>query len=76
MACSGTALPLYTFEVPYIYVQSSKDDNGRPHTSLKTREAITEFGWTVLLHITYSPDLVPSDFNLYRAVKMCPRCEV
>jgi histone-lysine N-methyltransferase SETMAR len=39
-------------------------DNARPHTSLKATEAITKFGWTVLPHPPYSPDLAPSDFQL------------
>jgi histone-lysine N-methyltransferase SETMAR len=41
----------------------------RPHTSLKTWEAITEFGRTVLPHPPYSPDLSPSDFHLFGARK-------
>jgi histone-lysine N-methyltransferase SETMAR len=44
-------------------------DSARPHTSLKTREAITKFGWTVLPHPPYSPDLAPSDFHLLIALK-------
>jgi hypothetical protein len=36
-------------------------DNARPHTSLKTQEAITKFGCTVLPHSPYSPRLASSD---------------
>ena len=41
----------------------------RPHTSLRTQEAITKFGWTVLPHPPYSPDLVPSYFHLFGPLK-------
>jgi histone-lysine N-methyltransferase SETMAR len=34
-------------------------DNARPHTSLRSQEAIAKFGWTVLPHPPYSPDLAP-----------------
>ena len=44
-------------------------DNTRPHTSLRTQEAITKFGWTVLPHPPYSHDLGPSDFHLFGALK-------
>jgi hypothetical protein len=40
-------------------------DSVRPHTNVCTTEAITKFGWTVLLHPPYSPDLKPSDFQLF-----------
>jgi histone-lysine N-methyltransferase SETMAR len=46
-----------------------QNDNARPHTSLKAREAITKFDWTVLPHPPYSPDLAPSDFHLFGALK-------
>jgi histone-lysine N-methyltransferase SETMAR len=51
-------------------------DSARPHTGLKTGEAITEFGWTVLPYPPYSPDLAPSDFHLIGTLKRYPRCEV
>jgi len=44
-------------------------DNTRSHTSLQTQEAITKFGWNVLPHLPYSPDLVPSDFHLFGPLK-------
>ena len=40
-------------------------DNAHPHSSLQTQEAIAKFGWTVLPHPSYSPDLAPSDFHLF-----------
>ena len=39
-----------------------QNDSARPHTSLKTWEQITKFGWTVLPHPPYSPVLSPSRF--------------
>ena len=44
-------------------------DNGRSHTSLKTREVISSFGWTTISHSPYSPDLAPSDFHLFGPLK-------
>ena len=44
-------------------------DNARPHTNLKTREVISSFGWTTILHPPYSPDLAPSDFHLFGPFK-------
>jgi len=44
-------------------------DNARPHTSLRTQEAITKFGWTVLPLPPYSPDLAPSVFHLFWPLK-------
>uniref|UniRef100_D3TLF6 Mariner transposase n=1 Tax=Glossina morsitans morsitans TaxID=37546 RepID=D3TLF6_GLOMM len=41
-------------------------DNSRPpHTSLTTRQKLREFGWEVLMHPPYSPDLAPSDYHLF-----------
>ena len=44
-------------------------DNARPHTSIKTREMVTAFGWTTLPHPPYSPDLAPSDYHLFGPMK-------
>ena len=44
-------------------------DNARPHTSLRTQEAITKFVWIVLPHPPYSPDLALSDFHLFGPLK-------
>lgn len=44
-------------------------DNARPHTSLMTRQKLTELGWEVLMHPPYSPDLAPSDYYLFRSLQ-------
>ena len=44
-------------------------NNARPHTSLKTREIVSSFGWTTILHPPYFPDLAPSDFHLFGSLK-------
>ncbi len=40
-------------------------NNAKPYTRLKTMECVTKFGWTVLSHPVYNPDLAPSDFYLF-----------
>lgn len=44
-------------------------DNARPHTSLMTRQKLTELGWEVLMHPPYSPDIAPSDYHLFRSLQ-------
>lgn len=44
-------------------------DSAWLHTSLCTREAIATVRWTVLPHLRYSPDLVPSDLHLFGPLK-------
>ena len=44
-------------------------DNVRPHTSVKTRQIISSFGWTTTSHPLYSPDLAPLDFYLFGPLK-------
>jgi len=44
-------------------------DNARPHTSLTTRNKLLTLGWDVLPHPTYSPDLAPSDYYLFRSFR-------
>ncbi|GFX32430.1 histone-lysine N-methyltransferase SETMAR [Trichonephila clavipes] len=38
-------------------------DNARPHTPLVTCQKLWEFGWEVLMHPPYSPELAPSFFS-------------
>ena len=42
-------------------------NNACPHTSIRTMEAITSFGW--IPHPPYSPDLAPSDYHLFGPMK-------
>ncbi|PNF38942.1 hypothetical protein B7P43_G07033 [Cryptotermes secundus] len=44
-------------------------DNTRPHAARLTLEAIAKMGWEILPHPSYSPDLAPSDYNLFGFVK-------
>jgi len=44
-------------------------DNARSHTSLITRQKLLQHGWDVLSHPSYSPDLAPSDFHLFRSLQ-------
>lgn len=43
-------------------------DNARPHAAKLTVKRLGEFGWTVLPHPPYSPDLAPTDYHLFRAL--------
>ena len=43
--------------------------NATPHTSLATRQKLLRFGWEMMLHPPYSPDLVPSGYYLFRSLQ-------
>jgi transposase len=40
-------------------------DDARPHASGTESEILETFGWQVLSHPPYSPDMSPSDFDLF-----------
>lgn len=44
-------------------------DNARPHVSRQTKDLIDKFGWDLVEHAPYSPDLAPSDFHLFPKLK-------
>lgn len=46
-----------------------QQDNASSHTSRKTSAAITDLGYKLLPHPPYSPDLAPSDYWLFSALK-------
>ena len=43
-------------------------DNAKPHVSKIVTEKIAEFGWELLPHPPYSPDLAPSGYHLFRSL--------
>jgi hypothetical protein len=43
-------------------------DNARPHTTNMTKVAIQEHDWEIIPHPSYSPDLAPSDYHLFRSL--------
>ena len=47
--------------------------NALLHIAKRTKEAIKGYGWEVLPHPSYSPDLAPTDFHLFRSLSnaMC-----
>ena len=44
-------------------------DNARPHTAIPTFHTIEKLGFEVLKHLTYSPDLAPSEYYLSGLLK-------
>ncbi|GBO16096.1 hypothetical protein AVEN_260423-1 [Araneus ventricosus] len=44
-------------------------DNARPHIAVRSGEVLRKFKWDVFQHPPYSPDLAPSDFYLFTAMK-------
>ncbi|VDL63346.1 unnamed protein product [Nippostrongylus brasiliensis] len=44
---------------------TTEHDNARPHTARMTKVELATYSWTILPHTLYSPDLAPSDGNLF-----------
>jgi len=44
-------------------------DNARPHVAKATQDHIFALDWELLLHATYSPDMMPSDYYLFRLLQ-------
>ncbi|KAL1140180.1 hypothetical protein AAG570_000112 [Ranatra chinensis] len=44
-------------------------DNARPNTARVTQNLLVSFGWDIVTHTRYSPDLAPSDFHLFIKMK-------
>jgi len=43
-------------------------DNAPSHTAKLIKETIEAFGWEILSHAAYSPDLAPSDYYLFASM--------
>jgi histone-lysine N-methyltransferase SETMAR len=44
-------------------------DNARCHTAPVSQELLTSFGWDIVTHLPYSPDLAPSDYHFFTKLK-------
>jgi hypothetical protein len=44
-------------------------DNARPHTAAHTETLLKHFKWELFDHLSYSPDLPPSDHSLFTYLK-------
>ncbi|UYV67987.1 hypothetical protein LAZ67_5002717, partial [Cordylochernes scorpioides] len=45
-------------------------DNARPHAARTTQTLLEKFKWEIFTHPPYYPDLSPSDFHLFPALKL------
>jgi hypothetical protein len=45
-------------------------DNASPHMADLTRATLAALGWEIMNHFPYGPDLAPSDFHLFGAMKV------
>ena len=45
------------------------NDNTRPHIAVVVTKKLREYGWEVLRHAHYSPDMSPPDFDLFPKIK-------
>ena len=43
-------------------------NNARPHVTKSTRQKLLGLRWITIPHPPYSPDLVPTDYHLYRSL--------
>ncbi|GFW82751.1 mariner Mos1 transposase [Trichonephila clavipes] len=44
------------------------DDNAPNHCAKLTKDIVKALGWELLAHAAYSPDLAPSDYNLFASL--------
>jgi histone-lysine N-methyltransferase SETMAR len=44
-------------------------ENVRRHTAARTQTLLEHFNWELFDHPPYSPDLAPSDYNLFTYLK-------
>ena len=43
-------------------------DNARPHVAKQVKIYLETLTWEVLLHLPYSPDIVPYDYQLFQSM--------
>uniref|UniRef100_A0A8R1I163 Histone-lysine N-methyltransferase SETMAR n=1 Tax=Caenorhabditis japonica TaxID=281687 RepID=A0A8R1I163_CAEJA len=45
-------------------------DNARPHVAKASQTKLQELNWDTVPHPPYSPDIAPSDYHLFRPIKL------
>ncbi|KAG5318824.1 MOS1T transposase, partial [Pseudoatta argentina] len=43
-------------------------NDARPHVAKSVKETLEALNWDVLSHPSYSPDIAPSDYHLFRSM--------
>lgn len=51
-------------------------DNARPHTAHVTAKLLAKFKWRIVPQPAYSPDCAPSDYHVFRSLKLWLRGQV
>ncbi|XP_054158710.1 histone-lysine N-methyltransferase SETMAR-like [Oppia nitens] len=46
-----------------------QQDNAPSHTAKTTKNLLKQFGWKIVDHPPYSPDIAPSDYYLFRSMR-------
>jgi hypothetical protein len=42
--------------------------NGKPHVAKSTSQKLLQLGWVTVSNLPYSPDLAPTDYQLFRSL--------
>ncbi|PIO70603.1 hypothetical protein TELCIR_07535 [Teladorsagia circumcincta] len=46
-------------------IVDQRHDNARPHVAREVKSELLQYGWTVLPHHSYSPNIANSDYRLF-----------
>ena len=66
--CSASTMGAVASPIPATPA-AGESSKRRPHIASKTRQQLESLEWETLPHPPYSPDIAPSDYHLFRALK-------
>lgn len=68
LALPGIEPEMLAYEAGALTIELSAIPS-HPHNDVHTWQTISSFGWTILPHSLYCPDLASSNFHLYCSIK-------